>query len=143
MTEDPLRSAIWSRAAEKTNKLALLFACSRSEGEDWPVIRLEDADRAIRLNNWLTRRMLWAADKHVANSEHERAVNRFRALFRERPGQPWTLTELSRRTRQWTKKQRMEILQTLLDGGYIVAQEVQTSTRPATVYVEVEQDEDP
>ena len=38
---------------------------------------------------------------------------------------------------------RLDHLQTLLDAGYIVAQEVQTSTRPATVYLEVEQDEDP
>jgi hypothetical protein len=138
MTEDPLRSAIWSRAAEKTNKLALLFACSRSEGEDWPVIRLEDADRAIRLNNWLTRRMLWAADKHVSGSEFGRMVNSMRALLAERPGEPWTLTDITRRTRKLTPRQRADILQTLVQSGDIVSQEVETATRPATVYFSAE-----
>ena len=138
MTEDPLRSAIWSRAAEKTNKLALLFACSRSVGEDWPVIRLEDADRAIRLNNWLTRRMLWAADKHVSGSEFGRMVNSMRSLFAERPGEPWSLTDITRRTRKLTPRQRADILQTLVQSGDIVSQEVETATRPATVYFSAE-----
>lgn len=138
MTEDPLRSAIWSRAAEKTNKLALLFACSRSQGEDWPVIRLEDADRAIRLNNWLTRRMLWAADKHVSGSEFGRMVNSMRALLAERPGEPWTLTDITRRTRKLTPRQRADILQTLVQSGDVVCQEVETATRPATVYFSAE-----
>ena len=134
MTEDPLRSAIWSRAAEKTNKLALLFACSRSVGDDWPVIRLEDADRAIRLNNWLTRRMLWAADKHVSGSEFGRMVNSMRSLFSERPGEPWSLTAIAKRTRKLTPKQREDVLRTLILSGDATCQQVETSGRPATVY---------
>ncbi len=138
MTENPLRSAIWSRAAEKTNKLALLFACSRSTGEDWPTILREDADRAIRLNNWLTRRMLMAADKHVSGSEFGRMVNSMRSLLAERPGEPWTLTAITRRTRKLTPKQRADVLQTLVQSGDILAQEVETATRPATVYFSAE-----
>jgi hypothetical protein len=134
MTEDPLRSAIWSRAAEKTNKLALLFACSRSTGEDWPTILREDADRAIRLNNWLTRRMLWAADKHVSGSEFGRMVNSMRSLLGERPGEPWSLTAIAKRTRKLTPKQREDVLRTLILSGDATCQQVETSGRPATVY---------
>jgi hypothetical protein len=122
MTEDPTRSAIWSRAAEKTVKLALLFACSRANGENWPTVQLEDADRAIRLNNWLTRRMLLAADRHCSGSEFGRLVNSMRSLLRERPGESWSLTAICRRTRKLTPRQRADILQTLCQAGDVVTE---------------------
>jgi len=139
MSEDPLRSAIWSRAAEKTNKLALLFACSRSTGDDWPIIRLEDADRAIRLNNWLTRRMLLAADRHVSGSEFGRLVNQMRSLLIERPGEPWTLTQICRRTRKLTPRQRGDILQTLIQSGDVVQESAEVNSRTVVHYRSTEQ----
>lgn len=45
---------IWARASEKAAKLALLFAASRGS----EVIELCDADRAIAVNNFLTRRIV-------------------------------------------------------------------------------------
>lgn len=139
MTEDPTRSAIWSRAAEKTHKLALLFACSRCNGECWPTIRLEDADRAIRLNNWLTRRMLLAADRHVSGSEFGRLVNQMRALLIERPGEPWTLTQICRRTRKLTPRQRQDVLQTLIQSGDVVQESVEVNSRTVVHYRSTEQ----
>jgi hypothetical protein len=139
MTEDPTRSAIWSRAAEKTHKLALLFACSRCNGECWPTIRLEDADRAIRLNNWLTRRMLLAADRHVSGSEFGRLVNQMRALLIERPGEPWTLTQICKRTRKLTPRQRQDILQTLIQSGDITTETVEVNKRAQVQYRSSEQ----
>jgi hypothetical protein len=141
MSESPIRSAIWSRAAEKTNKLALLFACSRAEGEDWPTIQLEDADRAIRLNNWLTRRMLQAADRHVSGSEFERQVNQMRSLLLERPGGWWTMTEITRRTRKLTPKQRQEVLQTLLASELVASQVSEAATKPVTLWMSLENSE--
>ena len=141
MSESPIRSAIWSRAAEKTNKLALLFACSRAEGEDWPTIQLEDADRAIRLNNWLTRRMLQAADRHVSGSEFERQVNQVRSLLLERPGGWLTMTEITRRTRKLTPKQRQEVLQTLLASELVTSQVSEASTKPVTLWMSLENSE--
>jgi hypothetical protein len=141
MSESPIRSAIWSRAAEKTNKLALLFACSRAEGEDWPTIQIEDADRAIRLNNWLTRRMLQAADRHVSGSEFERQVNQVRSLLLERPGGWWTMTEITRRTRKLTPKQRQEVLQTLLASELVTSQVSEAATKPVTLWMSLENSE--
>ena len=49
------------------------MACSRwAEGEPWPTICIKDADRAIKLNNWLTRRMLRRAGAHVAENQTEK-----------------------------------------------------------------------
>jgi hypothetical protein len=138
MSESPIRSAIWSRAAEKTNKLALLFACSRATGEDWPTIQLEDADRAIRLNNWLTRRMLQAADRHVSGSEFERWCNQVRSLLLERPAGWWTMTEITRRTRKLTPKQRQEVLQTLLASELVTSQVSESGTKPVTLWTSLE-----
>jgi hypothetical protein len=134
MTEDPVRSAIWSRAAEKTNKLALLFACSRCTGQEWPVIRLADADLAIRLNNWLTRRMLRGADRHVAGSEYGKLVLQVRRLLQERPGEPWTLTEITRRTRKLTPKQRLDILQDLQTAGDCTYEQIEANGKRVSTY---------
>ena len=49
---------IWNRTAEKTAKLALMFAASRCERLSDCTIELQDADRAIAISNWMTRRIV-------------------------------------------------------------------------------------
>lgn len=137
MQEDPIPAAIWSRAAEKTIKLALLFACSRWSGGTVPVIRLEDVNLAIRLNNWVTRRMLRQADRHVASSEFEQSVNKVRTLLRSRPGE-WLLSEITRQTRWLRQKDRNEILLTLVMTGSVLQGERSSGGRPAATFVAVE-----
>ena len=134
--EDTVEAAIWSRHAEKTNKLALLFACSRwSVDAPWPIVRIEDADRAIKLNNWLTRRMLRQAGIHVADNQTEREVLRLKKILSEK--KTWRLNELSRRT-QWLKsRDRADLLKTLQQSGEIISEEIQGKGRPATVYTVV------
>jgi hypothetical protein len=91
--EDPIEAAIWSRHAEKTNKLALLFACSRwTEGAAWPTINLADADRAISLNNYLTRRMLKQAGVYVSESIFETVQLKVMRVIMRR--EEWTQSEL-------------------------------------------------
>jgi hypothetical protein len=139
MSEEPVRAALWSRAGENTNKLALLFACSRCRCEDWPTITLQDADRAIKLNNWLTRRKLLAADRHVSGSDFGRMVNSMRSLLRERPGEAWSLTAITRRTRKFTPKQRADILQTLIQCGDIIQETKEVNGRTYVEYRSGEQ----
>lgn len=137
MREDPIPAAIWSRAAEKTIKLALLFACSRWDGARVPVIRLDDVNRAIRLNNWVTRKMLRQADRHVAGSEFEQSINKVRTLLRSRPGE-WLLSEITRQTRWLRQKDRTEILLTLVMTGSVVQGERASGGRPAATFVAVD-----
>ena len=139
MNEEPVRAALWSRAGENTNKLALLFACSRCRCEDWPTITLQDADRAIKLNNWLTRRKLLAADRHVSGSDFGRMVNSMRSLLRERPGEAWSLTAITKRTRKFTPKQRADILQTLIQCGDIIQETKEVNGRTYVEYRSGEQ----
>jgi hypothetical protein len=137
MEEDPVPAAIWSRAAEKTVKLAMLFACSRTSGKSVPTIQLEDADLAIRLNNWITRMILRQADRHVSGSLFEQMVNEMRTLLRSRPGE-WSLTEITRKTKQLKPKDRGDVLATLINGGYVEQGERQTGGRKATIFTAIE-----
>jgi hypothetical protein len=133
MTEEPITAAIWSRAAEKTVKLAMLFACSRASGKYIPVIQLEDAELAIRMNNWITRRILQQADRHVSGSPFGQMVNEMRTLLRSRSGE-WSMREITRKTQKLKPKDRMDILNTLLQSGCILQTERETAGRTAVVF---------
>lgn len=131
-TEDAVTAAIWSRAAEKARKLALLFACSRCDCETWPVIALEDADRAIRLNNWLTRQMLRQASRYVAENQHERDQLRVLRII-ETAGQI-SQSALTAKTRWLNPRQRIDILSSLQESEKISVVDVETTGRKARVF---------
>jgi hypothetical protein len=131
--EDPIEAAIWSRHAEKTNKLALLFACSRwSEGAAWPTINLADADRAISLNNYLTRRMLKQAGVYVSESIFETVQLKVLRVIARR--EEWTQSELTRATRFLKPRERTEVLQTLVESGEIEVEDRETGGRPVRIF---------
>ena len=131
--EDPVEAAIWSRHAEKTNKLALLFACSRwVEGDPWPTIRIDDADRAIALNNYLTRRMLKQAGVYVSESTFE--LEQLKVLRKLQEREEWTQREITRATRWLRARERTEILSTLIESGELNAEDRQTGGRPLRVF---------
>jgi len=137
MEEEPIPAAIWSRAAEKTVKLALLFACSRWSGGSVPVVSIEDANLAILLNNCVTRRMLRQADRYVATSEFGYEVNKMRAMLRSKKGE-WRLSDITRKTRGLRSKERNEILNTLVASGFVVQGEQNSGGRTAITFEAVE-----
>jgi len=116
--EDTVEAAIWSRHAEKTNKLALLFACSRWKPDGLiPSINYEDADKAVRLNNWLTRRMLRRSGAYVSESQVERDALRVLRIIRSKP--QWTQHELTRKLRWLRPRDRRDILSDLYEADQI------------------------
>lgn len=128
--EGPVQAAVWSRSGEKTAKLALLFACSRWNGDPagQPMIELPDVERAIRITNWLTRKMLRKAFEHVAENETE---HRSKKLLRAVTGS-MTMSELTRRTQWLRSRERAEIVQDLVAAGYLELEQRQTATKPIT-----------
>lgn len=131
--EDPVRAAIWSRAAEKTNKLALLFAASRwTKDAEWPSVTLQDADLAVRLNNWLTRRLLDRAGLHVAENVSEQNLLRILRLIQSKD--EWTKSELTRASRWLKARDRNDILTALEEGEQITKKEISTGGCPRLVY---------
>lgn len=140
--EDLINASIWSRTAEKTDKLALLFACSRCTGIETPRIEMEDAEYAIALSNFITRKILINAELHVSESEFEKQSNRIRVLFLEDPNKEWPLGKIGTKTRNLKPKERGEILTGLMDEGFIAGEVRDTGGRPSPIYwLKKEQDE--
>jgi hypothetical protein len=125
-------AALWSRAGEKVAKLALLFAISRQPCEERIAIDLCDVNLAIRLSNWLTRRMLEKAGLHVSKNEIESSRKKVLQIVMESPEGKIRLNELTRRTQWLGRRTRSEYLDELKEMGLLDIVTETTSGRPAT-----------
>lgn len=123
--EEPIAAAIWSRASEKTSKLALLLACSRCSNQ----ISLEDVDWAIAVTNFLTRRLISLIDGNVASSDHERKVQRVMKIIAKNG--VMSLSELCVACRWLHQKERQAIVLQLLEGGSVLDVVRFSATQPA------------
>ncbi len=112
-------AALWSRSGGRAQKLALLFACSRSVGCPSIRIELEDVERAIRLSNWMTRRMLYQAAEYVAANEVEDNLKKVLRVIPSVGG--ISQNDLTRRTQWLRKREREEILATLVEGRMVAS----------------------
>lgn len=125
MKEDSTTAAIWSRASEKTSKLAMLAAISRGS----ETIDIQDANWSIKVVNFLTRRLLAMIIGNVARSSHERDVLKVRAIVEE--AGVLGVSTLTRKT-QWLKKRdRNDIVDQLIEAGEFIPVIRKTVTRPA------------
>lgn len=106
---------VWNRASEKTAKLALLFAASREPDPAKCKITLEDANRAIRLSNFLTRRVVVAYNERVA-SEYEKDRD---FVYSNVPAGWITEAQLNHRCRRITPRLRDQIISDLLKSETI------------------------
>jgi len=125
-------AALWSRAGEKVAKLALLFAISRQRETDNITIEICDVNLAIKLSNWLTRRMLEKAGLHVSKNETESSRKKMLQIVMESPGCRVRLNELTRRTQWLKRRERGEFLDELREMGLIEIVSENTTGRPAT-----------
>ena len=110
--EHEVDAAIWSRTSEKSSKLALLSACSRAS----TTIETIDAEWAIAVANFLTRRMIAMIKGNVASSDFERKVQRLLRVVKDE-GNVITQRDFSRRTQWLPAKERNEIVAQLKDSG--------------------------
>lgn len=129
LKESAVEAAVWSRTGEKTNKLALIFACSRCNPGFAPSVSLDDVELAIRASNWLTRKMLRQAGLFTAVNDTEATVKKVLRLLQE----PMTKHQLSRKTQWLKKRERDEILAQLTDAGQIEIEIVETAGRHTTI----------
>lgn len=120
--DDPQVTALWMRSAEKASKLALLFAVSRSPMTPFFKVELEDVDRAIMVANYLTREVQRNVYDRVSDNEQEARTKRVLRLL---DSGHLSKSELTRKTQWLRKRERDEILQTLIE-----AELVQWDTKP-------------
>jgi hypothetical protein len=128
--DDEVEMAIWSRSTERVSKLSLLFAASRmGPGRPIPQIEIDDMERAIALSNFICRMILRRAFEYVSESPWEETkLKVLRAI-----GRGITRNELTHKTRPLSRRQRSEAVSELIEEGLVVAEEIPTATKPATL----------
>lgn len=124
--EDKTAAAIWSRASEKTSKLALLSAVSRGS----VCIDRQDADWSIAVTNFLTRRLIALLRGNIASTDHERKIQRVIRIVGEAGG-VLSLGELARKTQWLPSRERLQIVSQLFESGMLLDVCRTTITRPA------------
>lgn len=127
---------LWSRTAEKTAKLALLFAASRKvdPATDTMTITVEDVDLAVKVSNWTTRKMIFNVAERVSDNRTEALSKKVLRFFGSDPSKPTHHRAFTRAFRAVEGRVRDDILKTLIDGGLLEWTKVKTSGRPATAY---------
>ena len=110
-------AALWSRSGGRAQKLALIFACSRCIGSVSIQIEREDVERAIRLSNWMTRRILFMADEYTSSNDVEDRAKRFLRTIPSREG--ITRSQLTRRTQWLRRREREELLSELIEARLV------------------------
>jgi len=123
-----IHADIWSRASEKSAKFALLSALSRSS----ETIDITDANWAIALTNFLTRRLIQLAGRHVAETPWDLKVLEILRRIQDH-GKPIEHSQLLKASRIKTKEFR-EIISWLMETGEIITAMRTTSGRPVTGY---------
>jgi len=132
MRSNVLARAIWSRAEEKACRLALVYAASACGPKD--LVLGEDAAKWACTLSWrLTERILGLADKWVSDGRTDAVQKRVLRIVSEAGGS-MTKSDLARKTQWLGKREREEIVANLLETSQMVAERVETATRPATVY---------
>jgi hypothetical protein len=132
--EDPAHAAIWSRAAEKANKLALIHCASRNIKTEPQAIELVDVNWAIKVVNWLTRRLIAECQKYVSCNQQEQASKRVLRILAEAGEKGLSQHELTRKLQWLPRKTRSELVADLIESGQIQAAKVETDGRPKYKY---------
>jgi hypothetical protein len=123
-----VRGDLWARSSEKTAKFALLSSLSRSSD----LIEIDDANWAIALSNFLTRRLVKMCTRHIAESPWD--SKRLEILRRiQDSGRPIEHSDLLRSARI-KSKEFQEFIFNLIECGDIVLAVKSTPGRSATGY---------
>jgi hypothetical protein len=121
--------AMFGRVIEKAKKLALIYVCSRvarpSDSIDF-FVDLEAIQWAFELVDYATQLTLYRAGLNVAETSLERDSLEMLRYIQEQPAGV-SLTMIARKFRKLYKRDRSEILETLVEAGQIVCDPVQQS----------------
>ena len=124
-TDNQLAAGIWSRAAEKAGKLALIHACCLGyESHGIPGLAIGEAsvNWGIKLANYNARYILQAAANNVADENlFERNLQR---VFKSIGPDGCTATQLANRTRWLKEAERNEFVCALRNIGKISITEI-------------------
>jgi len=124
--------AVLARVWENTAKVALIKAVSADPVR--PVIRLGDAEWARQAVACCVDTLLTEAERHIADNEIERNHKRVLEIIRQEGRKGIGKKHLYDRTRFLSRRDREEILATLVESERIVRELRKTSTKPVILY---------
>lgn len=123
-------TALFGRYAENTAKLAMIAAISRDPAK--PVTQARDISWAGQLVEHCIGTLLREAEQRVSDNTTEANHKRLLAIIRD--GRQLSRSEVTRRSQFLSRREREEILASLIEAGLIVAEQQASTTKPATVY---------
>lgn len=125
--DDATAAALWSRAPEKSGKLALIHACCQANG-DMPVITIESVNWARKIVNYSTRLMLDSAKQNVSLSRYDEEKKKVWKLLKSK----MTVRDFIRKAHWLRRRDRDEILSDWEEAGAIEFETEKTAGRPKT-----------
>jgi len=128
---DPVGTTVWGRVSEQTRKLALIYAVS--ENHRSPQIGKAAVEWASRFVMHQTKRMLFMAAMHVAENPFHAECLKLIKKLREAPDQQLPHSVLLKRMKIGAKAFH-DLIETLIQRGDIVPDQVATSGRTGLVY---------
>ena len=128
---DPVGTTVWGRVSEQVRKLALLYAIS--ENHLAPRIGLAAVEWASAFVLHQTRRMLFMAAAHVADSEFDSLCLRTIEKIRNAPSREVAHSVLLKRLKI-PKKEFADLMDTLACRGDVEVKDVTTSGRTGRWY---------
>jgi len=128
---DSVGTTVWGRVSEQVRKLALLYAVS--ENHLAPRIGLAAVEWASAFVMHQTRRMLFMASRHVADSPFEAECLKLLTRLREAPGRQLLHSVLLKRMKIESKR-FIEIISTLEQRREVEVVSVQTAGRTGAAY---------
>lgn len=131
----PLNS-LWTRAAEKVAKLALIHACAR--GVNDLKIDQDSMSWAIRLVDYLTQQLVWSCPNWLSEDQLDSKRLKVLRAIHQAGEDGLTKTDLARRFQSIGKRLRDEILANLMEGGMIFDGKRSTQTNAAKVYKHID-----
>jgi hypothetical protein len=122
---------LWKRARGRAASLALLLAASRQGPTADGTVEIVDVNLSIKIINWITRRTIFKVHTEVSENQFQRDTNRVLGIIDKWSPDRSTLTN---KTPWLRRKERVEIIEHLLERGSIVQDEVKTKTNTKIIF---------
>ena len=129
---DRHHGAVLARVWENTAKVALIKAVSADPQQ--PEIRIEDAEWARDVVAYCVDTLLTQAERHIAENDTERNNKRVQEIIRDAGPRGITKKHLYDKTRFLTRRDREDVLATLIESEKIAFTVRETGGKPTTVY---------
>lgn len=123
---------LWSRTEEKACRLALVYACSANHTN--PVIDAAAARWAIELAVYQTKQLIKLASRWVADGFFDARQKRAKRVIEDAGGR-MSRSEFARRTQWLNTRERLDVVENLVETGQIAIERQPTATKTGEVYV--------